>query len=174
MRLRLDTLGACLSTSVAGIGDTSHGAMACLPRFLVMQVHTAEVVRAAGSRQSWRRAQRSQPSEGSSFTSMVLMDYIDAPRTVYGSSIRHGRSTLGPIRRHASRTVVERAPHVVVGRHTVAILRRILVSSAPTRTGDSLMVASESGHTTLGNFSTGRKIVHVTPRQHVTLAPILH
>jgi hypothetical protein len=40
---------ACLSTGVAGIGDTSHDAMACLPRFLVMQAHAAGIVRAAGS-----------------------------------------------------------------------------------------------------------------------------
>jgi hypothetical protein len=76
--------------------------------------------------------------------------------------------------RHASRTVAVLVPHVVVSRHTVAMLGRILVASAPTRTEDSLMVASESGHTKLGNLASGRKNIHVTPGQHVTLAPILH
>jgi hypothetical protein len=75
---------------------------------------------------------------------------------------------------HTSRTVVVLRLHVAVSRHTVATLCPILLSSAPTRTGELSDGARESGHTGLGNFAPGRKNIHVTPGQHVTLAPILH
>jgi hypothetical protein len=105
---------------------------------------------------------------------MVLMHYIVAGRSSAGRRSSPGGMLSDLARSHTSRTIVALRLHVVVNRHTVTMLRQILVTSAPMRLGDLLMVESESGHTGLGNFASKRKNIHVTPGQHVTLAPILH
>ncbi len=170
-------LGTCLSTGAAGDGDASHDAMACIFAPPSCDAGT-------GGRDDPLRAGAPGPGVGRRWIANTLRKVLYAhgynvlccckADRLWGAAPTRAGSFGGLARGHIFSTVAVSRLHVVVKRHIVAMLRRMLVSSAPARMGDSLMNASESDHTRLRNLATPRKNIHVAPGQHVTLAPILH